>query len=325
MGEVWRATDTRLDREVAIKVLPAAFIADSERLARFDREAKLLAQLHHSNIAAIFGLEDYGSVRALVMELVEGPTLAERLKTGPLPIPECIRIAHQIAQALEEAHAKGIVHRDLKPQNVKAPVEGTGQGARLRPRQADDASRWLARPAPPTPRTRRRSPWCRAPSRASFSGRPPTCRRSRRVAARWTNARTCGPSASCSSRCCRVVSCSRPPRSATRSRRCCSPRSTSRGFPGATPPALRQLLRRCLERNAKNRLHDIADARLVIDDLIAGRMENDAARTTASVLDGPVQRSLWSWRSSVRRRSWEACLRIVAGRRRRRRCASRFH
>ena len=124
MGEVYRATDSRLKREVAIKVLPAAFTADRERLARFEREAQLLAQLHHPNIASIFGLEESDGVRALVMELVEGPTLAERMESGPLSFAESLSVALQIAQALEEAHEKGIVHRDLKPQNVKAPVEG---------------------------------------------------------------------------------------------------------------------------------------------------------------------------------------------------------
>ncbi|MCB1009858.1 MAG: serine/threonine protein kinase, partial [Acidobacteria bacterium] len=111
MGEVWRATDTRLEREVAIKVLPEAFVADPERLARFEREAKLLAQLHHPHIASIFGLEEADGVRGLVMELVEGPTLAERLERGALPLEESLGIARQIAEALEEAHEKGIVHR----------------------------------------------------------------------------------------------------------------------------------------------------------------------------------------------------------------------
>ena len=113
MGEVYRATDSRLKREVAIKVLPAAFTEDKERLARFEREAQLLAQLHHPNIASIFGLEEGGGTRALVMELVPGPTLAERLESGPLPFTESLSFAQQIAQTLEEAHDKGIVHRDL--------------------------------------------------------------------------------------------------------------------------------------------------------------------------------------------------------------------
>jgi serine/threonine-protein kinase len=124
MGEVYRATDSKLKREVAIKVLPAAFTADPERLARFEREAQLLAQLHHPNIASIFGLEESGGVRALVMELVDGPTLAERLGSGALPLDEVLAIARQIAEALEAAHEKGIVHRDLKPQNVKVTAEG---------------------------------------------------------------------------------------------------------------------------------------------------------------------------------------------------------
>ena len=124
MGEVYRATDTKLKREVAIKVLPPAFTEDKERLARFEREAQLLAQLHHPNIASIFGLEESGGVHALVMELVPGPTLADRLESGSLSITESLSIALQIAQALEEAHEKGIVHRDLKPQNIKAASEG---------------------------------------------------------------------------------------------------------------------------------------------------------------------------------------------------------
>ncbi|HLF55413.1 MAG TPA: protein kinase, partial [Thermoanaerobaculia bacterium] len=124
MGEVYRATDTRLKREVAIKVLPQEFTADKERLARFEREAQLLAQLHHPNIASIFGMEESNGTKALVMELVEGPTLAERLEQGPLPFNESLSVSLQIAQALEEAHEKGIVHRDLKPQNIKASIEG---------------------------------------------------------------------------------------------------------------------------------------------------------------------------------------------------------
>ncbi len=124
MGEVYRATDTKLGREVAIKVLPPAFTADPERLARFEREARLLAQLQHPGIASIFGFEDSEGTRLLVLELVEGPTLAERLERSALPFDESLSIARQIAEALEEAHEKGIVHRDLKPQNVKVTAGG---------------------------------------------------------------------------------------------------------------------------------------------------------------------------------------------------------
>src|ERR1700686_4614974 len=125
MGEVYRAHDTKLGRDVAIKVLPEAFAHDPERLARFQREAKMLAQLNHTNIATIHGLEQSGGMSYLVMELVPGETLAERIKRdGPVPIEEALAIARQIAEALEAAHEKGIIHRDLKPPNVKLTPEG---------------------------------------------------------------------------------------------------------------------------------------------------------------------------------------------------------
>ncbi len=124
MGEVYRARDTRLRRDVAVKVLPAAFTADPERMARFEREAHLLASLNHPHIATIHGLEEADSVRALVMELVEGPTLAERLRQGAMPLEEALAIARQMAEAIEYAHERGIVHRDLKPSNVKLTSEG---------------------------------------------------------------------------------------------------------------------------------------------------------------------------------------------------------
>jgi len=125
MGEVYRATDTNLARQVAIKVLPEAVAADAERLARFDREAKTLAVLNHPNIAAIYGLERSAGTTALVMELVEGPTLADRIAQGPIPVDEALAIAKQIAEALEAAHEQGIIHRDLKPANVKVRQDGT--------------------------------------------------------------------------------------------------------------------------------------------------------------------------------------------------------
>ena len=121
MGEVYRARDTRLQREVAIKVLPPAFASDPDRLARFEREAQLLASLNHPNIAAIYGLEE----KALILELVDGPTLADRISQGPIPIEEALPIAKQVAEALEAAHEQGIIHRDLKPANIKVRGDGT--------------------------------------------------------------------------------------------------------------------------------------------------------------------------------------------------------
>src|SRR5262250_2157922 len=125
MGEVYRARDTKLNRDVALKVLPDAFTADPDRLARFEREALVLASLNHPKIAAIYGLEDAGEPHALVMELVEGPTLADRLAHGPFPLDEALAIARQIAEALETAHDQGVIHRDLKPANIKLRTDGT--------------------------------------------------------------------------------------------------------------------------------------------------------------------------------------------------------
>ena len=124
MGEVYRATDTKLKRDVAVKVLPSALAADPERLARFQREAEVLASLNHPNIAAIHGLEESEGIKALVMELVEGPTLADRIAQGAIPVDEALPIAKQIAEALEAAHEQGIIHRDLKPANIKLRPDG---------------------------------------------------------------------------------------------------------------------------------------------------------------------------------------------------------
>ena len=125
MGEVYRARDTRLKRDVAIKVLPETFSHDSERLARFQREAELLATLSHSNIAAVYGLEETDGHKAIVLELVEGDTLADVIARGPLPVDDGLPIAKQIADALEAAHEQGIIHRDLKPANIKVRSDGT--------------------------------------------------------------------------------------------------------------------------------------------------------------------------------------------------------
>jgi serine/threonine protein kinase len=125
MGQVYRARDTKLNRDVALKMLPDAFASDPDRLARFTREAQTLASLNHPNIAAIYGIEESKDVRALVMELVAGEDLSQRLARGAIPIDEALQIAKQIADALEAAHDQGIIHRDLKPANVKVRADGT--------------------------------------------------------------------------------------------------------------------------------------------------------------------------------------------------------
>ena len=146
MGQVWQATDTQLNRQVALKILPDAFADDPDRLARFTREAQILASLNHPNIAAIHGIEESEGTRALVLELVEGPTLADRISHGPIPLDEALPIAKQIAEALEAAHEAGVIHRDLKPANIKVREDGTvkvldfGLAKALDPNPAGDPS-----------------------------------------------------------------------------------------------------------------------------------------------------------------------------------------
>ena len=277
MGEVYRATDTRLKREVAIKVLPAAFTEDKERLARFEREAQLLAQLHHPNIASIFGLEEGGGTRALVMELVDGPTLGERLEAGPLSLTESLSFALQIAQALEEAHDKGIVHRDLKPQNIKASSEGKAKVLDFGLAKAMDAGG--------------------SNSSAADLARSPTLLNSPTLTAvHGTQLGVIlGTAAYMAPEQARGASVDKRADiwafgvvfyEMLSGRRLFSGETVSdtlaavlrqeidwTALPAATPTEIRRLLRRCLERNPKNRLHDIADARLVLDDLLAGRVE----------------------------------------------------
>src|ERR1700686_817748 len=125
MGQGYRARDTKLDRDVAVKILPEAFAHDADRLARFQREARTLASLNHPNVAGIYGLEESGGVTALVMELVEGEDLSQRISRGPIQIDEALPIARQIADALEAAHEQGIIHRDLKPANIKVKEDST--------------------------------------------------------------------------------------------------------------------------------------------------------------------------------------------------------
>ena len=279
MGEVYRATDAKLRRDVALKVLPAEFVADSERLARFEREAQLLAQLHHPNIASIFGLEESGGVRALVMELVEGPTLAERLERGSLPLDECLSIARQIADALEDAHEKGIVHRDLKPQNVKASIEGRVKVLDFGLAKALD-------------------PVAGSSSAASQLAQSPTL-----TLGATAYGVILGTAAYMSPEQAKGVQVDKRADiwafgvvlfEMLAGRRLFAGESVTETLadvlrseidfgllPHATPPAIRRLLRRCLERNPKNRLHDVADARIVIDEVLAGR-------TDAAPIVGPT-------------------------------------
>jgi len=270
MGEVWRAHDTKLERDVAIKVLPAAFTEDAERLARFEREAKLLAQLHHPNIASIFGMEESETTQALVMELVEGPTLAERLEQGPLPIDESLSFARQIAEALEEAHEKGIVHRDLKPQNIKASREGKvkvldfGLAKAMDPTGAasgpGSASQLAASPTLTLGATIQGVILGTAAYMAPEQAKGFAVDRRADIWAfgvvlyEMLVGRSLFAGDSVPDTLARVLQ-----------------RDIDfDALPASTPPALRQLLRRCLERDPRRRLRDIGEARIQIEAIASG-------------------------------------------------------
>ena len=194
MGEVYRARDTKLDRDVALKVLPQAFTDDPDRLARFEREAKVLASLNHPNIGGIHGLEESDGIRALVLEYIEGPTLADRIAQGPIPIDEALPIAKQIAEALEAAHEQGVIHRDLKPANVKVKDDGTVKVLDFGLAKALEGDAGADPSQSPT-----------LTAMASQAGvtwaPPPTCLPNRRVASRLINAPTSGRSVWCYSKC----------------------------------------------------------------------------------------------------------------------------
>ncbi|MCB1009661.1 MAG: protein kinase [Acidobacteria bacterium] len=296
MGEVWRARDSRLERDVAIKVLPSEFTADADRLARFEREAQLLAQLQHPNIASIYGLEESGGVRGLVMELVPGPTLAERLAAGAIPVEESLAIAREIAEALEAAHAKGIVHRDLKPQNVKLAGEGKVKVLDFGLAKAMDAT-GDASGAPSTSPTLMHSPTLTAAGTqlgvilGTAAYMAPEQARGGVVDKRadvWAFGvvlyeTLTGRSA--------FLGDTVPDTLAAVLTR----EIDFAALPPATPPAIRRLLRRCLERKPKNRLHDVADARLVIDDALAGVADEAAPTIVAASSPAPLWRRTLPW------------------------------
>jgi len=223
MGEVYRARDTRLDRDVAIKLLPASFAGDPDRVARFEREAKTLAALNHPNIASIYGLEQIpdatgknqpGRVSALVMELVEGEDLSAVIARGALPLADALPMARQIADALEAAHEQGIVHRDLKPANIKVRADGTvkvldfGLAKAIDP----DASGAAAMHSP--------TMTARATQMGMIIGTAAYMAPEQAKAGSSTSAPTSGPSASCCSKCCRAAGASTAKTSRPRWPRC---------------------------------------------------------------------------------------------------------
>ena len=260
MGDVYRAEDTKLEREVAMKVLPEAFARDEERMKRFEREAQVLASLNHPNIAAIYGIEEVDGVRALVLELVEGPTLAELIAAGPIPAEEALRIARQMAVGLLAAHEKSVIHRDLKPANVKLTQEGDvkildfGLATALEgetrdvedsnsptlSRGATQAGVLLGTAAYMSPEQAKGKPVDRRADVWAFGAVLYEMLTGKRAFAGEAMSETLA-----------FVLTKEPDWTA---------------LPSATPDALRKLLRLCLSKDAKRRVRDIGDALLLMED-----------------------------------------------------------
>jgi len=316
MGEVYRARDTRLNRDVAIKVLPEAIAADADRLARFQREAQILASLNHPNIADIHGLEVSSGIHALVMELVEGETLAERVRTGPLPMDEVLLLARQIAEALEAAHEKGIIHRDLKPANVKITPEGTVKVLDFGLAKVQEP----AERGQPADGNLSQQPTEMAPTQAGVilgtaaymspeqaRGKPvgkPTdiwafgCVLYEMIAGRKAFR------GDTSSDLIAAILKAEPDWSA---------------LPDSVPEAIRRLLRRCFQKDPARRLHHFADVRLEIEEAIAapptvqssGRPASSAKRAAVvagmlvALLAGVAAGSWWSSARSAAVPDWE--------------------
>ena len=282
MGEVYRARDTKLDRDVALKVLPQAFTDDPDRLARFEREAKVLASLNHPNIGGIHGLEESEGVRALVLEYIEGPTLADRIKQGPIPVDEALPIAKQIAEALEAAHEAGVIHRDLKPANIKLKPDGTvkvldfGLARALQPDvMSGDASQSPTLTAAATQAgVILGTAAYMAPEQAK--GRSVDKRADVWAFGAVLYEMLAGKRAFAGedvSDTLATVLKSEPEWDA---------------LPANTPPSVRRVVRACLQKNPKQRVHDVADVRLAMEGAFETRVStpvlSDTSRKTGSRL-----------------------------------------
>ena len=290
MGEVYRARDGKLARDVALKILPTVFARDAERLARFSREANLLATLNHPNIAAIYGFESSDHSPALVLEMVEGPTLADRIERGPIPLEDALPIARQIAEALEAAHAQGIVHRDLKPANIKVRDDGTVKvlDFGLAKAIAVDSTAGVVA-ASPTITSPAATAMGTIMGTAAYMS--PEQARGRAVDKRsdiWAfgavlyemlTGRRAFDGEDVSDTLANILK-REPDWSA---------------LPPGTPPAIERVLRRCLTRDPRFRTHDVADVRIELD-ARTGADAVEAAHVPAGVRSGPL--------TSLERMAW---------------------
>ena len=284
MGQVWQATDTQLNRQVALKILPDAFADDPDRLARFQREAQVLASLNHPGIAAIYGIEKSDDTQALVLELVEGPTLADRIAKGPIPIDEALPIAEQIAEALEAAHEAGVIHRDLKPANIKVRDDGTVKVLDFGLAKALD-------PAPDADPSQSPTLTAAATQMGVIMG----------TAAYMSPEQAAGKSVdkrgdiwSFGVVLFEMLTGERVFTGETVSHVLAKVLDREPDF-GAVlhmPMSLRQMLRRCLTKDRKDRLHDIGDARLELNDVLATGYVEEAAPQHLRLWQRPVPAGL---------------------------------
>ena len=274
MGVVYRARDTKLNRDVALKVLPDAFANDPSRVARFTREAQTLAALNHSNIAHIHGLEETGNVRALAMELVEGDDLAERLSRGAIPAEEALPFARQIAEALEAAHEQGIIHRDLKPANIKVSRDGTLKVldfglAKLLDPAPDEGAAPAAAISTVTSPPLLTSAGVVLGTAAYMSPEQARGRGADRRADIWAFGCVLYE----------MLTAKRAFGGETLTDIMAAVIHTEPDWshlPGSTPPPVRQLLRRCLQKDPRQRLQAIGDARVIIEEVLSGPVPADA-------------------------------------------------
>jgi serine/threonine-protein kinase len=290
MGVVWRATDTSLGRDVAVKVLPEAFARDPDRMARFEREARVLASLNHPNIAAIYGVGSADGVRFLAMELVTGDDLATRLEHGPVPVVETLQIARQIAEGLEAAHEKGVIHRDLKPANVKVTPDGNVKVLDFGLAKALEGEMAPAASAP----NLSHSPTLTSPMTAAHvilgtaAYMSPEQARGKPVDRRadiWAFG-------------CLVLECLTGQRAfdgetvSDTLAKILEREPDLKALPGGTPARVRDLIQRCLIKDPKLRLRDIGDARIVLEEVLAARTSSGRLLVKDEVGSGATPRRL---------------------------------